>query len=253
MRRMLMPVLSALLLLGYAAGVRAAGDDVKAILEKAVKAHGGEDALNKYKASQLKSKGKMMLPMVGEAEFTQEVSTMMPDKIKESMELEIANQKIQIRNVINGDKISINVAGMDIDVTDGIKEAVKEAQYLMKAVRLPQLAKGDKDYELSLLGEVKVEGKPTVGVRIASKGHKDISLYFDKDTGLMAKVEHRATDPTSMKEFTEERIILEYQKNKDGIPQAKKILIKRDGEKFMEAEVIEAKMLEKLDDSEFQK
>ena len=32
-----------------------------------------------------------------------------------------------------------------------------------------------------------------VGVRVASKGQKDVSLYFNKETGLLAKVERRTT------------------------------------------------------------
>jgi hypothetical protein len=36
---------------------RAADDDAKAILEKAIKAHGGEDNLTKYKAGMMKVKG----------------------------------------------------------------------------------------------------------------------------------------------------------------------------------------------------
>jgi hypothetical protein len=47
--------------------------------------------------------------------------------------------------------------------------------------------------------------------------------------------------------------VKEYEKNKDGIPLAKKVLIKHDGKTFLEAEVLEIKYFEKLDDSEFKK
>ena len=52
----------------------------------------------------------------------------------------------------------------------------------------------------------------------------------------------------------EERIILEYsQKDREGFTLAQRILVRHDGEKFMEAEVTEAKPLEKLDEGEFKK
>jgi hypothetical protein len=55
-------------------------------------------------------------------------------------------------------------------------------------------------------------------------------------------------------EVTEERIILEYnKKNKDGLLLPRKVRLDHDGKKFLEVEVIEAKRLEKLDDSMFQK
>jgi hypothetical protein len=253
MRRTLLPLLSAAVLLGLVVGARAADDDVKAILTRALKAHGGEEALTKYKAGQAKNKGKITIPGLGELDFTQEVAYMLPDKFKESLQLDVANQKVNVVTTMNGDKVSIEANGMEVPITDDIKKALADAQYTMKAARLTSLLK-DKDVELSPLGEVKVEGKPAVGVLVKSKGHKDLSLFFDKDTGLLAKLEHRTIDPQGGKEITEERIIQEYgKKTSEGLAVPKKVLVKHDGEKFMEAEVIEVKFLEKLDDSEFKK
>jgi hypothetical protein len=110
----------------------------------------------------------------------------------------------------------------------------------------------DKSRELSLVGEDKVDGRPVVGIRVASKGHKDISLFFDKETGLLSKFVHRTASPMSDQEVTEERIIQEYQEV-DGLKVAKKALINHDGKKFIEVEVLEVKLMEKADDSEFTK
>src|SRR6516164_5065377 len=182
MRRTLLPLLSIGLLLGLTAGSRAADDDPKAVLAKAIKAHGGEEALTKYKATQSKTKGKLFnLPVIGEAEFTQEAASMLPDKAKETMTLDVGGQKVNVVTIMNGDTFSIESAGMDVPITDDIKKALKGAQYMMKVARLVSLVK-DKDYELSALGEVKVEDKPAVGVQVKSKGHNDISLFFYKDT-----------------------------------------------------------------------
>jgi hypothetical protein len=253
MRRKLLPLLSLALLLGLVAGPRAAEDEVKSILTRAIKAHGGEELLTKYKAGQSKAKGKLKLPGLGEVEIIQEVSFMLPDKFKETIEFEVANQKVNVVTLANGDKFSIEANGKSFEITDGIKKALEDARQMMKAARLVPLLK-DKTYELSPLGEVKVEGKPAVGIRVSAKGLKDFNLFFDKETGLLAKLEFRGEDPMTGKERNEERIILEYlPKNKEGIPLPRKILVKHDGETFLEAETTEAKLLEKLDDSEFQK
>lgn len=252
MRRTLVPLFSAALLLAVGAA-RAADDDAKAIVAKAIKAHGGAEALTKFKAGQSKSKGKITLPTVGETDFTEETSFQMPDKFKENLELDINGNKVKVVTIANGDKISIDANGTEVPVTDAIKKALTEARYARKVARLSNLMK-DKDVQLAGLGEVKVEGKPAVGVRVSSKGHNDISLYFDKETHLLAKWEHRTVDGNSGKEITVERIVLEYhKKDKDGFVLPKKVVVKHDGEKFMEGEVSEAKMLEKLDDSEFNK
>ena len=80
----------------------------------------------------------------------------------------------------------------------------------------------------------------------------DSSLYFDKDTGLLAKTERRAVDPMSGQEVNEERIVTEYQKL-EGMQSPKRILVNRDGKKFMEAEIVEVKFLDKVDPQTFGK
>jgi hypothetical protein len=251
--RTLLRAVSSVLVLVFAIAAHAANDDAKAILIKAIKAHGGAEAQEKYKATQAKNKGKLKLPGLGDVEFTQSLSVMQPNKFKEVLEFEVANQKVSVVTTANGDKYSIEANGKAIDITDGIKKALKDAQHLMKASQYLNLLK-DKSLELTPLGEVKVEGKSCEGVRVASKGYQDVNLYFNKETGLLAKIETRSTDPMTEKEYTDERIFLEYgPKGPEGMPIPKKVLVKHDGEKFLEAEVVELKFLEKLDDSEFGK
>src|SRR5262249_13015930 len=134
---------------------------------------------------------------------------------------------------------------------DTAKDALKDGGHLMEIGRLVPLK--DKKFELSIIGEDKVEGKKVIGIRVSAKDQKDVGGYFDKETHLIAKVEHRGTDPFTGKEITEERIITEYGKSKSGAPQPKKIVVKHDGKQFLEAEVVELTTLEKIDDSEFKK
>jgi hypothetical protein len=249
MSRVLTLLASAALVLSPAAA--RAADEPKDILAKAIKAHGGEELLNKNKAAQTKSKGKINLPGVGEVEFTQEVSYMIPDKLRESMELTIMGQTLKTLTLVNGDKMTIEVDGKEITVPDQAKDALKDAGHVLDIARLSPLK--DKKYELSLIGEDKVEDKKVVGVRVSAKDKKDVSVYFYKDTGLMAKLEYRGSDPATGKEINEERIITEYTKGKNGVPHPKKIIVKHDGKQFLEAEVLELTSLEKLDDDVFKK
>lgn len=251
MSRLLVGALASVCLI-VPGGLRAADDDPKAIITKAIKAHGGEEYLTKNQAGQSKNKGKITLPGVGEVDFTQESSYMIPDKLKESMELSVAGQKVNVVTLMNGDKVTIEANGTEVPITDDIKKAMRDAKHVLKVARMVPLLK-DKGFELSAAGEIKVEDKPVVGVRISAKDEKDITLYFDKTTGLLAKVEHRQTDAQTGNEITEERVVLEYKKNDAGIPMPKKIVVKRDGKDFTTVEVVEAKLLEKLADSEFTK
>lgn len=230
---------------------RAADDDPKEIIAKAIKAHGGEEFLTKHPGQRSKNKGTIDIPGVGEVEFTQDVAVMLPDRGKESLEMTIAGQKVSVATLINGDDVSINVNGKDMELDDKVKEVIRNGAYLLKLSRFVPLLK-DKSYELSLVGEDKVDRDPVIGVRISSKGHKDINVYFDKKTYLLRKMEYRSIDLAG-KEISEERIITEYGKDKDGIPVPKKVVVKHDGKTFLSAEVLEVTLLEKIDDSEFKK
>jgi hypothetical protein len=251
MSRRLVASLSAVVLVAFASAGRAADDDPKDIITKAIKAHGGEEFLTKHKAAQSKNKGKINIPGVGEVDFTQEVMYMLPDKFKDSFEFQVMGQNIKVQTLVNGDKISLELNGKEIPGADKVKEAMKEVGHVMNVARLVPLK--EKGYELSIIGEDKVEGKKVVGVRVTKKDQKDVNLFFDKETGLLAKLEFRSVAPGTENEVTEERIVKEYEKNKDGIPLPKKIIIKHDGKQFLEAEVVEIKYFEKLDDSEFKK
>jgi hypothetical protein len=251
MSRLLSFSLSLLVVVGFAPMLKAADDDPKEIVAKAIKAHGGEEFLTKNKAAQLKSKGKINIPGAGELDFTQETAFMLPDKFRDSIDLTVMNMTINVKTLVNGETVSLEVNGKEVDGADKVKKAIKDTGHVMDVGRLVTLK--DKAYELSLIGEDKVEGKKVIGIRVAKKGQKDVSLYFDKETGLIAKLEYRGAEPGTDNEVNEERIIKEYEKNKDGIPLAKKVVVKHDGKTFLEAEVLEVKHFEKLDDSEFKK
>ncbi len=235
----------------FVPGAARAADEAKDVVAKAIKAHGGEELLTKQKAGQMKTKGKITLPGVGETEYSQEASYMLPDKFKDVMELKIAGKNIGILTILNGDKVTLEVDGKAVDAGDAVKNAMKDIGNVIEVSRMVPITK--KPYELSLIGEDKVEGKKVIGIRVTRKDHKDVSLYFDKETHLLAKVEFRTIDQATGNEVTEERIPSSYEKNKDGVPIPKKVVVKRDGKVFLEAEVLETKYFEKLDDSEFKK
>jgi hypothetical protein len=228
------------------AGTAFGQDDVRAVLEKAIKAQGGAEKLKKFKAARIKTKGKIQVG--GGIEITQEISYLLPDKLREEVNLEVDGKHITQVVIINGSKFAVEVNGKKIPLPDKVKDSIKDVGHLLRVARLVALR--DKAYNLAPLGEVKVNGKPAVGIRVGKKGHPDINLYFYKKTGLMAKLEHRAVDPLTGQEATEERIIAEYMES-DGMPMPRRVTMRRDGKLFLEAEVLEARFLESLDESEF--
>ena len=223
--------------------------DARALVEKAVKAHGGQEKLDKLPGITTKFKGTFHgmgdgIPMSGE------IVTQGPDRQRIDIEVEAAGQKIPILIIVNGDmgwsKIGKDTTELD---KDQLAES-KEQGYAGWVATLAPL-KG-KQFKLVTTGEIMIEKRPALGVKVSSKGHRDVDLYFDKETGLLVKSESRVKDEGSGQEVTEESFPSEY-KEIQGIKQAMKFMVKRNGKLYMEGESTDVQFSEKLDDSSFAK
>src|SRR5262245_10271929 len=227
----------------------AVAQDAKSVIEKAIKAHGGEEKLTKFKATKVKAKGTLQLMGVP-IEFTAEASSMFPDRFREELKLDIMGNMITVLHVYDGKKGWLSAQGMTMELTGDELDQVKEQAYSNYIENLVPLLK-DKQFELSLLDETKVDGKPALGVKVSSKGHKDIKMYFNKESGLLVKTEQKTRDP-AMQEVEAEAYYHDY-KDVNGTKQAMKQSIKYDGKKFLDAEVTDIKLLETLDAKTFEK
>jgi hypothetical protein len=223
--------------------------DAKAIIEKALKAHGGADKLGKIKAYTSKMKGKVHV-MGLDLDFTGSTSVQEPDKMRVEIEAEVMGMKVTSLQVFNKDKAWVSVNGTTMELDKDAIEAFKEKLYLGEVGRMVNLT--DKKFKLSTVGEVKVAGKEAIGVRIECKGHADVSLFFDKKTNLLVKTETREKDPASGTEFATETIVSDY-KVVDGVQIAHKAEVKRDDKPFVEAEISGYKIEKELSDTLFEK
>ena len=229
------------------AGRAAAQDANRAVIEKAIKATGGENKLAKIKAVKGKFKGTGEFGGVTTA-VTGEITTQLPRQMKLEIQVEVQGQSVTLLFVLNGDKAWLQAAGETMELKGAELDDLKEELHAEHVETLVPLLK-DKAYKLHALGEVKVGGQPAVGVRVESKGHKDINLYFDKKTGLLAKAERRAVVDAG-KEVTEETFCNGY-KDVGGVKVPMKAVIHHDGKKFLEMEFTEYRCLDKIDNSEF--
>lgn len=222
----------------------------KALVDKAIKAHGGADTLAKFPASTLKFKGSfhgmgMDLPMTGD------IASVGADKMKVDLTIEAGGQSIPISNVVDGDKGWVKVAGNVMDMTaDQLAEAREEGHAGWLATLVP-FVKGD-GLTLATGGEQLVADKPALGVKVSAKGRRDVTLYFDKESGLLVKHELTVKDEGTGQEVLEETVHSGH-KDVQGTKQAAKLVTKRDGKLYLQVEVTEQTMAEKLDGGTFAK
>ena len=92
--------------------------EAKAIVEKAIEAQGGKEALAKYKASSSKVKGEMALFGL-DIPFTGEIVSMEPDKIYSEIQAAVQGQQMAIVQVVNGDKEAVD-AILDSEIIQGV-------------------------------------------------------------------------------------------------------------------------------------
>ena len=230
--------------------VRAQDTDLKAVLRKAIEAHGGAKNLAKFKAVVTKFKGTIEI-QGNKFDITGETSLQKPDKVKNVMTLDINGNQVEVITVFNGKKLWVNAMGKTKEIDD--EKIVNAAREEMQAEGAGSFADFlEKPYELSAIGDVKVKGKDAIGIRVSKKGQKDISMFIDKKTYLVVKTEMRSLDSMTGQEVTQEKFIVGYQ-DKGGIKIAKRVEIVKDGKTFMDIEILDTRPVEKLDDSIFAK
>ncbi|HTU18731.1 MAG TPA: hypothetical protein VMG10_11775 [Gemmataceae bacterium] len=228
-----------------------ADDDAKLreVIARAIKVHGGMDKLTKLKANVFKSKGKFY--GLGEGlDYTEEFAIQLPKRFRIEVHSKAGDREFTFVQIYDGNK-GWNKIG---DKTEEMnKEMLAEAKEDMNAAAVSHLIfLKDKEYKLSPLGAAKVGDRPTIGIRVARKGYRDVSLFFDKEKGLLVKMETRGQDPRRGEEYTATTLYDDYKKV-EGVMVAHKITIKHDGKRFVDGEMTEVKLSEKLGDSMFEK
>ena len=241
-------LVSAILSAGLAGSARADDQEVKAILDKAIKALGGEEKLKKAEAYSEKHKGTLTFGG-NDSEFTTERTVQGVDRVRAEFESEFNGNKFKFLMVLDGDKAwgRFGDATMPLDETGLARE--KQNLYLAAApvTLLPLKGKG---FQLEAAGEEKIADKPALVIKGTGPDGKEFSLAFDKDSGLPVRLVAKKVLGFQGDEFTLEVSFADY-KEFGGLKRATRTQQKRDGETFLKQELTEFKPLEKVDAKTF--
>ena len=224
----------------------AAQDSPKAVIEKAIKAHGGADLLAKFTAQRVSGKGTIAIQGM-DVDLVATTVTAFPGKRKTTGTLTVAGMELKIVQVMSGDTLSVTINGQALPLTDEQKTAERQELHADSLTRLVPLLKGD-EYTLKAGEEAAVNGDPAVAVVVEHAKQKPVTLYFDKKTGLLAKLSLKGTDEGA--EVLKETVYSDY-KAVQGVQVPHKEASTKDGKKQAEFTVEKAELLEKADDSEF--
>jgi RNA polymerase sigma factor (sigma-70 family) len=222
--------------------------DVRAIINQAIKAQGGETNLAKLRIVRQKGTYRRFIDTTqGKTLFSWETITQEPDRFKNVQQGEIDGQKMSMTILFKGNQGWISMDGQTQEMDQEMVASTKEDLYADRIASLLPL-KG-KEYQLSLLAEAMVNGRPAVGVKVAAKGRPDLSLFFDKETGLLAKRERRVADGMGG-HVTEIFFFSDYQETAK-VKVARKIATFADDKHVAELRISEVEFLDKVEDKAF--
>ncbi len=194
-------------------GKARSGEEPRALVEKAIQAMGGADVLESKTAVFMKIKGEISLPGVpGEdtrIPFTGEIQTQASGRNRTVLKADFLGQTIEMIQVSGNGKGWRSMNGEVSDLTQEELDNLRRDRYIERVSGLMTLTK-DKGFTLAPAGETQVNGKPAVGIKVSSPGQPDVTLYFDRESGLLVKYVYRGKNAGDAKEGLHEVFHLDY-------------------------------------------
>jgi hypothetical protein len=172
-----------------------------------------------------------------------------PDQAVLTVETVVGGQRVQRTTVIDRDHgwVRLNDGVEEMDAATLAEE--RERAYAAWVASLTPLPGGE--FQLRAARPLTVNGRPAVGVRIASTGHRDVVLYFDQEAGLLVKKETLIQDPRGKgQEEMQETYYGAYQVV-DGVRVALHLQVHRKGELSLDSRLTGVRLLPQLGDAAF--
>jgi hypothetical protein len=214
------------------------------IIRKAIEAHGGKAHLVGLTSYYARGKGSLFLLPPHETEsyaFTAEYWFQDPDKTKHVFDFKVDGKTSRVIRVWDGkrgwQKKDGRTEEFNIDEVADFRRSI----YKNKLRRLYPLLEEASSFVLGTVAEAVVLDRPAFGIKVGSKGQKDVNLYFDKDNGLLVKIVSENTGPNGQPVMFEE--IFTAYKLFSGIRYPFKRLQLIGRKKYIEDEIVELRIL----------
>jgi hypothetical protein len=247
MKRFLGAALAVSVVCATSGSSRADEKEATAILDKAIKALGGEENLTKAKIISVKTKGILTI-MGNDADFTAKAIHDGIDRMRSEFQTRLGDNDVKFVAVVDGDKGWGKFGDMDVELNADQLKDEKRRTYLGLAFSISVL-KG-KGFKFETAGEEKVGDKPAAVLKGTGPDQKDFKLFFDKESGLPVKQVATVPEFGGNGEFVQETTYENY-KDFDGIKRPTKVEAKHDGEKMLSSELVEFKVLDKVEPETF--
>jgi hypothetical protein len=232
-----------------AAGAAPAEKAVRALLERAVRAHGGRQRLEKLRADRVTLRGTLRVG-ADKVPFVSETTVQPPGQFRSVVRLTRGGTTHTLVQALDGGHALFALDGREHPVPQARREELRRALQLDRAVRLLPLLT-DPSLRLEWLGEATVNGRTALGVKVTALGGPELRLYFDKEQALLAKSEHQLPGPDG-KAVRHETYYGAY-RDVGGIRRPGKVVGFRDGTAVLEAELADVEYLDSVEPDAFRR
>jgi len=250
MKRLVGAILTLILAAGLTTSGRAsATDDPNALLDKAIQALGGAEKLGKVKAVSWTGKGTVTF-QGSDNPVTPRTTIQGLDHARQAFDLDLNGMAISAVTVLAGDRGWRSFMGAVNDLDKDTLANEKRTAYLaMIPITILPLKGGG--FKVEALADEKVGDRPAAVLKVTPPDGKEFRLYFDRESGLPVRLVARLLDFMGQ-EYSQDTTFGDY-KEMGGIQKATRIESKRDGEKFLNQQISDFKVLDTVDSKEFEK
>ena len=227
--RLLSLGLAGVLLVGTGSASADDAADCKELVEKVLKAAGGEERLSKIKCQTHKAKGNLT---GGEAPipYTIDFQQTFPTKVRIEQTIEREGQKATTLLLTDGANGWVKGEEGAQDMGDDFNKQIVAA--LHKNWLTTVLPLKDASLKLKSLGASKIGDRDVVGIQVSAKDRPDVNLYFDAKTNLIVRSTYKSRPPMSdgdvetVQDFSDHKAI-------DGVQVAMKNKVTRGEKPYM--------------------
>lgn len=211
---------------------------VKAIVDKAVQAIGGEEKLGKIRAATWSAKARATVRgKVSEVTLRQTVQGL--DHFRQVLSTE---GRTGISLLVGDKFVQANgprLIEMPRKSTDGLKRSLYRAVVPMLITPLRMEV-----FKVTTLPEEKFDGKPAAGLLVIGPDGSDFKLYFDKESGLPVRMVEKVD---YLGQLVNHEVLYSDYKEMDGIKIASKIRSTLKGTPNLDQETTDFKILKDVD------
>jgi hypothetical protein len=218
----------------------------RAIVQAAIKAHGGEANIARTLTGKVFAKVRMRAARGAEAVVSWEETFELPRRYHRRIKGQASGKDFSMEYAITDGSGWIRRNGGDLEDYRGEKAPLSRSWLATLALLPACLADG---VELTPGSSEKVGGREAVGVRVSGEDANAV-LFFDRSSHLLLKSKKRMPNPVSRKEVEGELLYGDY-KEVSGVQYPHRITASAEGEKILEVEITKVEFLKKVEDRLF--